>query len=109
MKWLLHNMTRAPKMLIFVPALGLTVFGLLTANNGSIASFSAIFLVFIVGLIMLVYWNFFSANNKHQQISRSNPGVVQNQLIEDSSEPVEINHEGRVPNPLDKGLDIPLM
>ena len=60
MKWLSPYVARAPKLLIFIPALGLTALGLLTANSGSSASFSAFFLVFIAGVILIDLLEFFS-------------------------------------------------
>lgn len=109
MKWLSPSVARTPKLLIFIPALGLIVLGLLTANSGSSASFSAFFLVFTAGVILLIYWNFFNSNNNSKKITRSNPGVVKERLVENISEPVDINRDSDIPNPLDKDFDIPLM
>ena len=109
MKWLSQYVTRAPKLLIFIPALGLTAMGLLTANSGSSASFSAFFLVFIAGVILMIYWNFFNSNNHREKIARSNPGVYKERIVKNNSEPVDTNRDSEIPNPLDKDFDIPLM
>ena len=109
MKWLSPYVARAPKLLIFIPALGLTALGLLTENSGSSASFSAFFLVFIAGVILMIYWNFFNSNAHNEKITRSNPGVVKERIVENVSEPVDTNRDREIPNPLDKDFDIPLM
>tara|TARA_Y100001935_G_scaffold65879_1_gene55434 strand:- start:5 stop:328 length:324 start_codon:yes stop_codon:yes gene_type:complete len=107
MKWLSDIMVRITKLLIFMSALGLVIFGLMTDSSGTVASFSTIFLVFLIVTIFSIYWNSFS--NQYKKRDNSTPGVGYEQTTGSQSKTADWSENDNLPNPLDSDIDIPLM
>ena len=57
MKWSSHSVARTYKRLIFASAGILLAVGLISGYNGSNASFSRVFLAFIVLMSVAIFWN----------------------------------------------------
>ena len=109
MKWLSQSVVRTSSLLILTAAFLLLVVGLMTFNNGSSASFSVIFLAFTIIVMMIIFWNFFTDHSTSKKISSANPGVLEQKSYANPDDGVELSENDSIPNPLDSGLDIPLM
>ena len=107
MKWLSDIMVRTTKLLIFVSALGLVIFGLMTDSSGNVASFSTIFVVFMIVTIFFIFWNSFS--NQYKRRQNSTPGVGYEQTTGSQSKTADWSENDALPNPLDSDIDLPLM
>ena len=109
MKWSSRSVARTYKRLIFASAAILLAVGLISGYNGSSASFSKVFLAFIVLMSVAIFWNLLGTSNKESVGSTSSPGVIKLDSSLKQSHEVEITENNSLPNPLDEDLDIPLM
>ena len=109
MKWLSQYVVRTSSLLILAAACLLVIVGLMTYNNGNSASFSTIFLAFTIIVMLIIFWNFFTEHSTNEKISSANPGVLEQKRHVDPDKSVELSESDSIPNPLDSGLDIPLM
>ena len=109
MKWSSHSVARTYKRLIFASAAVLLAVGLISGYNGSNASFSRVFLAFIVLMSVAIFWNLLGTSNRESITSKSSPGVIKLDSSLKQSHEVEITENNTLPNPLDEDLDIPLM
>ena len=57
----------------------------------------------------MIFWNFFTDNSATQKIPGANPGVLEQKTNLNPDEGIELSENNSIPNPLDSGLDIPLM
>lgn len=109
MKWLWQCVVRTSSLLILTAAFLLVLVGLMTYDDGRSASFSVIFLAFTIIMILMIFWNFFTDNSATQKIPGANPGVLEQKTNLNPDEGIELSENNSIPNPLDSGLDIPLM
>ena len=108
MKWSSQCVVRTSSLLILMAAIGLVVVGLITNSDGN-TSFSLVFLTFTILMIMVIFWNFFTDNTPEKKTSDSSPGVIDKTTLGSSDESVDLTETDVIPNPLDSGIDIPLM
>ena len=108
MKWSSQCVVRTSSLLILMAAIGLVVVGLITNSDGN-TSFSLAFLAFTILMIMVIFWNFFSNNSPTKKTSDSSPGVIVKPTLGSSDDSVDLIETDAIPNPLDSGIDIPLM
>jgi len=108
MKWSSQCVVRTSSLLILIAAISLVVVGLITNSDGN-TSFSLVFLAFTILMIMLIFWNFFSDNSTTKQTSGSSPGVIDKPTLGSPDENIDLTETDVIPNPLDSGIDIPLM
>ena len=108
MKWSSQCVVRTSSLLILIAAISLVVVGLITNSDGN-TSFSLVFLAFTILMIMVIFWNFFSNNSPTKKTSDSSPGVIDKPTLGSSDDCVDLTETDAIPNPLDSGIDIPLM
>ena len=108
MKWSSQCVVRTSSLLILMAAIGLVVVGLITSSDGN-TSFSLVFLAFTILMIMVIFWNFFSDNSTIEKTSNSSPGVIDKPTLGSPEEKIDLTETDVIPNPLDSGIDIPLM
>ena len=108
MKWSSQCVVRTSSLLILIAAIGLVVVGLITNSDGN-TSFSLVFLAFTILMIMVIFWNFFSNNSPTKKTFDSSPGVIDKPTLSSSDDSFDLTETDAIPNPLDSGIDIPLM
>ena len=108
MKWSSQRVVRTSSLLILIAAISLVVVGLITNSDGN-TSFALVFLAFTILMIMVIFWNFFSDNPPTKKTTDSSPGVIEKTTLGSSYDNVDLTETDMIPNPLDSGIDIPLM